>query len=321
MQRRQFLQVAGTSAAAWMLPPPSRQGFAAEEARGSMTLGFGTYGMQGLSVERAVDVLAGIGYDSVELDAAPGWDTEPARLMPARRQELRKRLEDKGLKLTSFMVDVKPTADPQQHAAVLESLKQVVQLGNDLAPDAPPLIQTTLGGGEWAKVRAMYVERLADWVKVGQAGRTVMAIKPHRGGAMSRPSEAIWIIEQLDGTPWLRMVYDYSHYIFRDLPLEETIRTAAPFTAHLAVKDTVQEGNSTTFKLAGESGQIDYARLLKLFHAAGYRGDVSCEVSGMIWKKPGYDPLAAAQTCYKHMARAFEEAGIPRPRPVGRNSK
>ena len=61
------------------------------------------------------------------------------------------------------------------------------------------------------------------------------------------------------------------------------------------------------FLLPGESGTFDYANLLRLFHEGGYRGDVCCEVSSMVSSKPGYDPSAAAKTCYRNMARAFEE--------------
>ncbi|MBN2307405.1 MAG: sugar phosphate isomerase/epimerase, partial [Candidatus Hydrogenedentes bacterium] len=64
--------------------------------------------------------------------------------------------------------------------------------------------------------------------------------------------------------------------------------------------------------LPGESGTIDYAVLLRLFYAGGYRADVCCEVSGVVSGKPGYDPVAAANTSYANVAPAFEEAGVPR---------
>lgn len=48
---------------------------------------------------------------------------------------------------------------------------------------------------------------------------------------MSQPSEAIWLIKQLDSTPWLRIVYDYSHLIYRDISLTESLREALPYLA------------------------------------------------------------------------------------------
>jgi sugar phosphate isomerase/epimerase len=129
---------------------------------------------------------------------------------------------------------------------------------------------------------------------------------------MSRPAEAIWLIRQLREPSGLRMVYDYSHYAFRDMPLEDTVREAMPFTAHVAVKDAVERDGRVQFLLPGASGTFDYARLLKLLYDAGYRGDICCEVSSMVSSRPGYDPAAAARTCYRNMARAFKEARVPR---------
>jgi inosose dehydratase len=129
---------------------------------------------------------------------------------------------------------------------------------------------------------------------------------------MSRPEEAIWLIQQLDNTPWLRMVYDYSHYAFREMTVDETVRTALPYTAHLVVKDAVERGGRVEFLPPGESGTFDYGRLLRLFYEGGYRSDVCCEISSMVSKKPDYDPTATAKACYGRMAGAFQAAQVPR---------
>lgn len=55
---------------------------------------------------------------------------------------------------------------------------------------------------------------------------------------------------------------------------------------------------------------MDYAELLKLLAAAGYRGDVCCEVSGMVHSQKGYDPVAAARTCHANLLPAFQKAGL-----------
>ena len=285
----------------------------AASEKGGPTLSFGTYGMKSLKVEKAVAIVADAGYDGVELAARPDWDSAPARMDTARRQVVRALLRQKDLRLTALMEDLFPARDDAQHAKDLERLRGVVQLANDLCPDAPPLIQTVLGGGEWDDCRERFRDRLADWVEVGRDGGCVIAVKPHRGGCMSRPSEAVWLIQQLDDSPWLRMVYDYSHYAFRDMPMEETIVTALPYTAHIAVKDSVERDGKVAFLLPGEQpGAIDYAGLLSQFHAGGYRGDVCCEVSGMVWGKPDYDPVQAAKMCYANMDLAFREAKVPR---------
>jgi hypothetical protein len=44
----------------------------------------------------------------------------------------------------------------------------------------------------------------------------------------------------------------------------------------------------------------------------GYTGHITAEISLMVQRRPGYDPLAAAAQTYKVMADAFARAGITR---------
>ena len=135
---------------------------------------------------------------------------------------------------------------------------------------------------------------------------------------MSKPSEAVWLIDQIASGQWLKMVYDYSHYAFRDIPLIESVKESLPHIGHVAVKDAVQttsgDGNKSRveFRLPGEAGTIDFVTLLRTLHEGGYSGDISCEVSGMVSGKPGYDPVSALKTCYANVSKAFDEAGIKR---------
>ncbi len=306
--RRQLIRA---TSCAWLSTAIPGHSTAAEKIKRptSCTLGFSTYGMKTLTTLRALDVLEEIGYDAVELTVRNGWDADSAKLDGKRRDELRKRLADSPLRLTSFMEHVAPT-DAKKQAHALERLKMGMELAHDLAPKAPPLIQTTLGSGKFVQMRKQLRDRLGEWIRVADASGITIAIKPHRGGVVSKPSEAAWLLEQLGNPNRLRMVYDYSHYIFRDLPLGDTIRTALPHTAHIAVKDAVQENGRVVFKLPGEAGTIDFPTLIRLFYAGGYTGDFNCEVSGMVWNRRGYDPVSAARTCHRNMKKAFLEAGV-----------
>ncbi len=311
--RREFLRLSAVPAAAWLFPVglfAQKKRDSSEQAAGP-TLGFSTYGMKTLPTERALKVLSEIGFDAVELAVRVGWDADSARLTPERRQSLRKLLGDLPLRLSALMEHVPPTGDKEQ-AEALERLKLAAEVAHDLAPGSPPVIQTVLGGGTFEDVKESLRDRLAEWVKVADAAETTIAIKPHRGGAVSKPADAVWLFEQLGKPLRLRMVYDYSHYAFRDLPLENTIRTAIPYTAHIAVKDPVEEKNRVIFKLPGEAGTVDFPKLIRSFAGAGYQGDFNCEVSSAVWNKPGYDPIQAAKTCYANMSAAFEKAGVKR---------
>jgi sugar phosphate isomerase/epimerase len=279
LKRREWMRSAAATVVAGAGPATRWTWGASPAGRDHCTLSIGTYSLKGLPLEAAIRLVAETGYDGIELAVPPGSGAEPAQLSPRRRVELRGRLAGSGLELTALMEQLYPARDDRQHAADRDRLRRVMALAHDLAPGRPPLVQTVLGGGTWDEQKGLFRDRLADWLAVGKDARVVLAIKPHRGGALSRPGDAAWLIRQLGDSPWLRMVYDYSHYAFRDMPLGETVRTALPFTAHVAVKDAVQEGGRVVFVLPGESGTFDYAELLRLFHGGGYRGDFCCEVS------------------------------------------
>lgn len=284
---------------------------AADKPKG-VTFSFGTYGMESMKTEDAIRTVAEVGYDGVEMTVTPDRDCAPDMMPAGRRQAMRKLIDDRGLQLTALMEHLYPDRDDDKHRAGLDRLLSAAELGYDLHPAQRPLIQTVLGGGEWEDQKSMFVDRLGDWSELAEKAETVIAIKPHRGGAMSRPEEAAWLIQQLGNTKWLRMVYDYSHYAFRDMPVEETVKTALPYTAHIAIKDTIKTDKGFRFVLPGESGNFDYAELIERFYKGGYRGDICCEVSGMVWSQQGYDPVAAAKKCYKKIAPVFKATAVPR---------
>ena len=309
MTRRRWLATAPVVSSA-LVASVSAQERSTVESRTECTLGFGTYGMKSLTTEKAIETIEKIGFDALEITVREGWDADSAAISRTRRSSLRKRISDSKLRLTSLMEHVFPLAKHQVKA--VERLKLAARLAHDLAPEDPPLIQTVLGSGDFEKSKMALVDGLAEWLKIAEDTKTLIAIKPHRGGIVSKPSQAIWLLEQLGKPQWMRMVYDYSHYAFRDLPLQETVATALPFTSHIAVKDAVREGDRVIFKLPGEAGTIDFAALIRQFHAGGYRGDFNCEVSGMVWNQKGYDPMDAAKKCYAAMSKAFQDAGVPR---------
>lgn len=310
INRRGFMRTSIASSALVAHSSRSR----ADEAQPveGVTFSFGTYGMKSMSTEDAIRSVAQVGYDGIEIAARPDWDAAPDQMSKARRQNIRSLLLNSGLRVTALMEHLYPVHDKAEHDAGMTRLRKVAGLGHDLNPDAPPLIQTVLGGGTWNEKKNMFRDRLGDWAALAQETKTVIAVKPHRGGGMSTPSEAAWLIQQLDNTPWIRMVYDYSHYAFREMPVAKTVETALPYTAHIAIKDTVKTDKGFRFVLPGESKSFDYVDLFERFYAGGYRGDICCEVSGMVWNQPDYDPIAAVKSCYANIAPLFKRAGVPR---------
>lgn len=307
--RRSFLKQSLSAAALAMLGDSSA---AKTESKSAIKFAYSLYGMKQLPLDQALAACAEIGYDAVELAVMEGWPADPKTLSSAARQELSKRMAELKLSLAALMENLPLDVDDARHRQNLERLRLAAELAHDLTPDRPPIIETVLGGkpGDWPAVRDRFAARLADWQRVAAENEIVVAIKPHRFGAMNLPEQAIWLLEQVN-SPWIRLVYDYSHFQHRDLPLADTMRKLLPSSAMIHIKDTVIEAGQPRFVLPGDGG-VDYVALLREAAAMNYSGTVCVEVSGMLQNQPGYDAVASARRAYQNVAPAFIKAGVAR---------
>jgi sugar phosphate isomerase/epimerase len=270
------------------------------------------YGMRTLGWEAALEACAKIGYDAVELALMPNWHAEPKRLGKDERRRVRERLRTLRLGLPALMENLPLAGNEQSQRDNLQRLQAALDLGVELAPDAPPLIETILGGavGDWDKLRRQFADRLGEWARLAEKHKTIIAVKPHRSNAMNLPAHAVWLMEQVK-SPWIKLAYDYSHFQHRDLSIAETVKQLLPHTRFIHIKDTRMVDGRATFVLPGDGG-IDYAELLRAIRTADYRGCICVEVSGQVQNQKGYDPIAAARRSYENVAPAFMKAEIRR---------
>lgn len=297
--------LAGGVAAVHSTVPAAARARAAAQAPRIERLAIGNYGMKSLPLEQAIAAVAEIGFGGFECCANAEWDSEPDRMPPERRRAVAALLAEKRLRLVGVMENLPPVPDEAGHKKGLGRMAAALDLGRDLAPATRPLVQTVLGGGAWDTVKGMFRDRVGAWVELARERQATIGIKPHRFGAMSTPAQAAWLCGELGDPPELRIVYDSSHYWFRDLPVEQTIRDARGLIGCVAVKDAVQNGEKVSFALPGAAGTIDHAAIRRALDAAGYAGDYCCEVSGQVWQQPGYDPVAAARACHAKLAGMF----------------
>lgn len=274
----------------------------------------GTYGMKALPTEQALRTIAEIGYDGVEPCLIAGWPLDSAKLSAAERRALRRVLTDTGLEVPALLESLPVTAVPARRAQNLERLKLAVDLAHELAPAHPPVIDTILGGktAEWEKLKGPMADELHAWAQVAEAAKVTVCFKPHAAQAVNSPERALWLLKEV-ANPRLRIIYDYSHFYVEGFPLAASLKELLPYTAFISVKDASGTSAKHEYLLPGD-GNTDYLAYFRLLKKLRYSGFVGVEVSSMIQRKPGYDPVAAARLCYERLAPLFARAGVARPR-------
>ena len=275
-----------------------------------LPLGFSLYAMKDFRVGDAVEYCARLGYEAIEITLNEGWPTEPAQFKSGDRAQLSFQLRDLDITLPAMMEHILLTVDDAEHARNLEKIRLASQLGHELAPNAPPVLETVLGGkpAQWDELKEPMAERLADWAKVaGEVDQTI-AIKAHVGGAAHLPEHIVWLLKQVRSRN-IRAVYDFSHFQLRGLDMRGTLRDLLPETVFVHVKDTAGSPEKPQFLLPG-AGDTDYVQLLRLLDEGGYRGPVVVEVSSQIQRRPGYSALDAADEAYESLWAAYEEAEL-----------
>jgi len=310
INRRCFLVAAAATASQLGL---GRIQASAETTRPTIGFGFGTYGMQSLTTGEAMRQCADIGYDGIELALMKGWPTEPTLLSQRDRVEMRGWLSDFQLTVPSLLQSLPCLRTPEQHRENIEKLKLAVELAHDLAPDKPPIVQSIVGGStaSWDQMKGQLVEQLSEWAMVGEASKTVICFKPHAAHIVHTPQRALWVHQQV-GSDWLKIVYDFSHFSLEGLALATSLKTLLPFTSYVQVKDSRGTPKKHQYLLPGD-GRTDYVELLTVLKDARYDGFVNVEVSSMIHRQPGYQPIPTAKLCYERLAPLFDKVGIQRP--------
>ena len=302
LSRRTWL--AATSAVA--LTSATSSNFAADKKPRRPLLGFSLYGMKTLSLSDGLAQCAAIGYRCVELPVLADWAGDSAKFSAAAQKEFRAGLAKHDLRLTALMENLPLLGDEAKHRGNLGRLKAAAEIARAMSDTDPPLVETVLGGkpAEWETVKQQFVDRLREWARVMQQAGVQLAVKAHISNAIQRPDQLAWVLEQVNNR-WLTAAYDFSHFQLQKMDHRDTLKMLAERISFVHVKDAQGEPGKFQFLLPGE-GTIDYQHLFETLAQVGYTGDILVEVSGQIFNKAGYDPVAAAKKSYAALAPAMK---------------
>ena len=311
MNRRQFLRASVVWAGAGA-------GAGAAKAGGTIGLGLGNYGLKSYKTIDAIRFIAATGYDCVELTMMDGYSTEAAKVAAPERREIRKALADTGMALPSLLEQIPILGDEAAHKQHLERIRRDAQFGHDVNAGVGgivPCVQTHVGGKntDWEKQKTLVAARLADWAEAGREMKTVIAFKGHNLNLNDTSEKTLWLIQQVN-SPWLRVLYDYSHYQAAGEKLGPTMDRLLPYTAMISIKDGRNYTDKPGFeRLLPGDGNVDYLDYYRRLLRFGYTGHTVVEISGQISSRPGYDAAATARKCYAAVAPLMAKAGVRRP--------
>lgn len=277
-----------------------------------MNIAYGTYGMPTETLDAAVPRLAAMGYGGIEVCVAERFPTAPGRLDRAQRQHAADLMAEHRLEPNALMLLANVMGDDAEHQRNLAELADACRLAHDLGIAAPCPISTTLGGKPepWDGQRPVLLERMRQWADLAAAEGCVVAAEPHVGGLVDRPERAEWLVAEV-ASPALRLNFDISHFAIQGMPMDDTVRRLAPLAVHAHVKDGRMVDGRVQFLLPGDGG-FAYLPYLRAMRDAGYDGDITVEVSGMISGREGYESYEAARHSLRVLEQAFAFANIER---------
>ena len=279
-----------------------------------MKIAYGTYAMPTVPLEKALQAVAEIGYEGLELAIGPKHNSMPDEWDSTMRAQVKRMLSELHLGVPSlFMLRSVFTEDAEAHKGNLRLTRQVAELARDLDLGPDPVLSMGIGGKSalWETQREGIVRLLEDYAKIASDEGFILAVEPHVNAAVDRTDRAIWLMKSLDH-PLIRLHFDIVHLYLAGEAIAETVSALVPYTAHTHVTDARIHEKGFELVLLGQ-GELDCTAYVDAMHKAGWTDFITVEVSTMVWSKEDYDPFAAASFSYATLDKAFREAGVPRP--------
>jgi sugar phosphate isomerase/epimerase len=253
-----------------------------------MKTAFHSVGLDAYPLDEAMRLVAGQGFDAIELNAetlpwaGPHVTPDTDR---ATRQRIRELAWELGLGISAISAHISLIdPDPAARAAALAYTRGCIDLAADLGVDVVHGLSGPLASG---------VDRDEAWGWLVTAVGESAAYADERGvryafeaivnHLVSRTAELQALMRDAGDGLWVN--FDPSHYqVMGDDPVAAA-RALAPRTVHAHLKDAQGVPEDFTFPPLGE-GKIDFAGVVLALRDGGYDGYLSAEYEAQVY---GYD--------------------------------
>jgi inosose dehydratase len=246
-----------------------------------------------------------LGYEGLEVNCGDAWLTAPQRFGESDRKRLREAFQNAGFPPPVIMNLIHLCAHDEEIAEKTGQLAATCLLARELCwLDQPSVVTTTLGAqmDSWESARETVANRLRSYADLAADHNVVLAAEAHVGQEMDTPEKARWLVEAVDH-PYLKLNFDYSHFLVLDIDLQHALDLNAEYAVHTHIKDGHMVDGQVQFALPGDD-RLDLVDYLQRVERSGLDVPITVEVSAQIWREPGYDPWGTAARCFENFKRA-----------------
>jgi sugar phosphate isomerase/epimerase len=278
-----------------------------------MRIGYCSWGMMEIDIEKVIPAVAKIGYHGLELAVTSRWPTALETLTNSKRHRISELLDQYNLVLTGVAGHTSMCDDDEDKNAVnMQRLRDSIDLTAELKQEGELSIMVSLIGGkedEWDTKKDIIAERVRALGDYAADRGVILAVEPHCGTAFDLPERAVWLMETLNH-PSVRLNFDISHFDIRGISIDDCVPQLVPWSVTTHVKDQRGTYPNHEFMTPG-SGPFDFVHYLSAMYNAGYTGFIGIEVSVMVQRQPHYDPFVDAALGYYALRHAFNVSSVP----------
>lgn len=245
-----------------------------------------------LPIEQAIDLLAELGYQAIDISlevAPPFLPPPPPHMSPevdaSTRTRVRRCAEKAGVTIAALNAHTNLIDGvPEKRQTNREFVRCSLQLASDLG--APYVV---VGGGrkQFYARESQYWDWLVTSLRelAAEANRLGVTLAVEAGsfpGSLVHNTRRMQKLLSYDGLQRVGVVFDPAHYHVRGDLVAEAYRALSRRVVHVHAKDARGSPEDFEFPPLGE-GDIDFEGLITVMRAADYSGFLAVEYEAFAW--------------------------------------